>query len=115
MSEIKAPALSIGYAMMGFFNAANEVGLSLHELSCGDGEIGLMQDLVDRIDYVERVWQERFQDKDTWAGVWEYEIVEPYGGTLAEYLKINSAMPDEAWCRATIASLIENSGACMEF
>ena len=35
-------------------------------------------------------------------------------GTLAEYLKINDAMPDEAWCRSTIASLIENSGACME-
>lgn len=82
--------LAGAYVLLGFQRTASK---ECWGIACeADGELGLVNTLVTLGVEVERVWMENRPANA--AGVWLYEVVEPFGGWLAEQVAANGELPD---------------------
>lgn len=109
------PGITTGYVVKGFWSYIKhsesldeDLGPIVEksdEMLYG-GELNLMQCLVDRAHHVENAWVKHFASTgDSFNGVWEYEVSEPFGEILAIHLINHKRLPDHAQCKLMAESL----------
>ena len=112
--NIRDAAVVGAYMLSGLVNAGTASSGERQKLlldTCGDGaggHIGLVSELCEYAEYALKLCQLGFDLTGDYPGVWEYEVVEPFGVWYAEQLieNENVVTEDEAqtWLRdATFA------------
>lgn len=108
----QAPPLTIAYLVKGFFDQLHRINhgdKSLGELGATpSGELEAVERLTEYADMVEQLWQERFSGTDEWGGVWDYDVTEPFGATIATCLIAEHELPDDTRAKQLLATIIEN-------
>lgn len=94
--------MTVAYIIKGFWSKASEIDLDPSKLGT-EGEIGLMQELI----RYERLDSEVFKKNPDVAGVWAYEISEPFGEWVAEFAKSQGKLPPHEACLAQLQSLVD--------
>jgi len=108
--RIVAPPLTLAYVIKGFWTSpaieAQYDGGTLYEKLIEDGgELGVMNELIDRAALVEYAWITLPEDLE-FLGVWDYEVSEPFGEFLASYAHHHGELPDVPTCNLFIQTLI---------
>lgn len=121
-NTITAPAVTVAYFIRAFFRTLQDEAegsrTPLTELIVGGedtGELELMERIAGYADIVEQVWRMRFPNQQTeFAGIWEYEITEPFGGVVARCVLSTGNLPDDAWAIKKLDELVDNSGGLVK-
>lgn len=91
------------YVIKGFFYTVSKCNLDLSPLCSVDGEIGMVQHVIDLAKLCDEHWQ---TNQDT-GKVWAYEICEPFGEWLALTATEQGDFPSASECREKIMQLIK--------
>lgn len=113
-----APNITVAYVMKGFFGSAGYLGQTLLAKKTlsqvlaeadADSELETVEEMVNLAALVEEAWVQL--PDDSYSGVWDYEISEPFGDAVAEYAIEHNDLPSVDWARAKIQELITKSGS----
>lgn len=95
--------LDAAYVIKGFFYTVDHRKLDLAPLCRNDGELGMVQHVIDLANLCDEFWE---TNQDT-GKVWPYEICEPFGEWLAHQATERGGFPSLAECREKIQQLIK--------
>lgn len=117
-SEASAPPLTIAYLIKGFteiFGHKPEERRKAKKrlVSRYESELDFYTHLCEIADQVELSWKIHVSE-DSWAGVWDYDVSEPLGWWLGEYVLQHGELPSDALIEEKILELIKTSSPCPE-
>lgn len=95
--------LDAAYVIKGFFYTVTKCNLDLAPLCEYDGELGMMQEIINLGCLCDEYWE---TNQDT-GKVWAYEICEPFGEWLAVAACYQGGFPTLGECREKIQQLIK--------